>query len=63
MKWIGIKNHLGRNDTWVSPEWPGIFIKHCGHPTALRPYYIQCNLIENSATPPKFKRVGKLLNI
>lgn len=26
--------------TWTHPGLPGVAVRHCGHPTALRPYYL-----------------------
>lgn len=26
--------------TWTHPSLPGVAVRHCGHPTALRPYYL-----------------------
>ena len=37
----GRKGPLGRNGSWTSEQLPGIEVRHCGHPTALRPYYIE----------------------
>jgi len=37
--WRGIKGPKGRNDKWVRADMPGLVIRHCGHPTALRPYW------------------------
>lgn len=39
-KWIGHKGPFGRNWKWTHPLIVGLTIKHCGHPTALRPYYL-----------------------
>lgn len=61
MAWVGIKNHVGRNSIWKSDDYPDVLIRHCGHPTALRPYYIQCNLI-GDVTPPKFKRLQQAID-
>lgn len=38
--WKGHKGPLGRNYLWTSEQLPGIAVQHCGHPTALRPYFI-----------------------
>jgi len=27
-------------DGWFCSSFPGVTIAHCGHPTALRPYYV-----------------------
>ncbi|SKA40560.1 hypothetical protein SAMN02745126_06378 [Enhydrobacter aerosaccus] len=39
---IRIGDKLGRelNMLWTSPQLPGIAVHHCGHMTALRPYYV-----------------------
>ena len=43
-KWTAcdwIPNGRGRKTVaWRSDAFPGIIIRHCGHPTALRPYYL-----------------------
>lgn len=38
--WVGRKGPYGKNLTWTHPAYPGVVVTHCGHPTALRPYYI-----------------------
>ena len=38
--WIAAAQSLGRNIAWVSHLAPGLVVRHCGHPTALRPYWI-----------------------
>lgn len=38
--WIGRCGASGRIMQWTHPALPGIIVAHCGHPTALRPYYI-----------------------
>lgn len=40
LKWQGHKGLFGRNDRWTHPCLPGVTVRHCGHPTALRPYYV-----------------------
>lgn len=41
VRWVGIRrNHVGRICAWAHPELP-VQVWHCGHPTALRPYYIR----------------------
>jgi hypothetical protein len=41
MSWKAIgRSPTGRNDCWANPDWPGVEVHHCGHPTALHPYYI-----------------------
>ena len=44
--WIGHPGPTGRNSSWTSPQLPGVVILHCGHPTALYPYYINGHLEE-----------------
>lgn len=40
-KWTGHRCPLMRRNTrWTNVECPGAVIRHCGHPTALRPYYV-----------------------
>lgn len=39
--WEGHKGPHGRNMFWTKADMPGLVIKHCGHPTALRPYYCE----------------------
>ncbi len=29
-----------QNMAWASDAFPGVVIRHCGHPTALRPYWL-----------------------
>lgn len=38
--WVGRKGPYGKNLTWTHPAYPGVVVMHCGHPTALQPYYI-----------------------
>ncbi len=41
--WAGHKGQ-GRttvNVAWTHPDYPGVTVLHCGHPTALWPYYIK----------------------
>ena len=38
--WVGRRGPWGRNVAWTHPAYPGLEVRHCGHPTALRPYYI-----------------------
>lgn len=40
LTWTGHKGPWGRNIIWTCDQVCGLIIKHCGHPTALRPYYI-----------------------
>lgn len=30
----------GRTMAWTRPDMPGLAVRHCGHPTALYPYYV-----------------------
>jgi hypothetical protein len=39
-RWVGQKGPNGRNVLWTCDKLPGRTIRHCGHPTALYPYYI-----------------------
>ena len=39
-KWIGHRGPWGRNLTWTRDDLPGVIVRHCGHGTALYPYYI-----------------------
>jgi len=39
-KWIGHRGPWGRNLTWTRDDLPGVMVRHCGHGTALYPYYI-----------------------
>lgn len=40
--WVGGGNLFGdgRNGHWTHPALPAVQVRHCGHQTALRPYYI-----------------------
>lgn len=41
--WIGHKRYFGgrqRNMIWTHPELGAVHVRHCGHPTAHRPYYV-----------------------
>lgn len=38
--WIGRPDMFGRNRSWTHPDHPGLVVRHCGHPTALWPYYV-----------------------
>lgn len=61
MKWLAIaKSPYGTNSIWANEMYPNLFIRHCGHATALRPYYIDCNLIGENM-PPKFKRLQQAI--
>lgn len=46
VQWVGHKGPFGRNVAWTSPDLPGVRVRHCGHPTALRPYWIDGYLNE-----------------
>lgn len=39
-EWVGHKGCIGKNMAWTHPGFPGVIVKHCGHATALQPYYI-----------------------
>ncbi len=39
-EWVGHKGPLGKNWMWTHPSYPDVQVRHCGHPTALRPYFI-----------------------
>lgn len=40
-RWQGLGGgYGGRHATWVHPRLPGVAVRHCGHPTALRPYFV-----------------------
>lgn len=41
LQWVGHRGPFGRNAAWTSPDLPGIVVRHCGHPTALRPYHVE----------------------
>lgn len=49
--WVGHKGPLGRNAAWTNEAFPGIAIRHCGHPTALRPYHVVANLCGSPLAP------------
>lgn len=38
---VGWSPFDGRAAAWANLRWPGMTVRHCGHPTALRPYYIE----------------------
>jgi hypothetical protein len=38
--WVGHKGPLGKNGMWTHPDHPNACVKHCGHATANRPYYV-----------------------
>lgn len=39
--WVGVGGGLGRrNRQWEHRSIAGLAVRHCGHPTALRPYYV-----------------------
>lgn len=31
----------GKYDAWTCAQLPGVIVRHCGHPTALRPYHVE----------------------
>lgn len=41
--WAPIPSQRGvyGNLAWSSPRHPGVVVRHCGHPTALWPYYVE----------------------
>lgn len=39
-EWVGHKGPTGRTWYWTHRLFLPAAVKHCGHPTALRPYYI-----------------------
>ncbi len=49
--WTGVKGPTGRNWRWVHEDPTVPFVQHCGHPTALRPYYMPELLWELGAFP------------
>lgn len=30
-----------RANAWTCEQLPGVVVRHCGHPTAIRPYYVE----------------------
>jgi hypothetical protein len=44
--WIIAGRILGRARAWEHVAAPGLVVRHCGHPTALRPYYVDGMLRE-----------------
>ncbi len=56
--WTGRKGPFGRNVAWSRTDLPGVQVRHCGHPTALRPYYVT-GLGEDSSV---FGRTFRLLS-
>ena len=56
--WIGHRGVFGRNVAWSRADLPGVQVRHCGHPTALRPYYVT-GLGEESSV---FGRTFRLLS-
>lgn len=55
--WSAIgRNPLGRSNAWSSPATPRLTVRHCGHPTAIRPYYIEADG-ERFACERKFSRL------
>jgi hypothetical protein len=49
--WQGHPGPFGRNCRWTSQQLPGVVVAHCGHPTALRPYYIVGELATRGTFP------------
>lgn len=49
--WTGVKGPTGRNWAWVHQDPSVPRVQHCGHPTALRPYYLPELLRELGAFP------------
>lgn len=41
---------------WTNPRMPGYEVRHCGHPTALRPYYV---LLDGSIVSDTFRHLDK----
>ena len=50
-RWIGHRGPWGRNLTWTRPDMPGLTIRHCGHGTALYPYYVTIGESMEPAAP------------
>jgi hypothetical protein len=57
-KWIGHRGPWGRNLTWTRPDMPRIIVRHCGHGTALRPYYITVGDSLAIASPGLFRSLA-----
>jgi hypothetical protein len=49
--WIGLGGPGGRNRAWRHAAHTELLVRHCGHPTALRPYYVDGLLHELGAFP------------
>jgi hypothetical protein len=49
--WTGVKGPTGRAWMWIHQDPSVPRVKHCGHPTALRPYYMPELLWELGAFP------------
>lgn len=47
-RWIGHRGPWGKNLTWTREDMPGLVVRHCGHPTALRPYYLTGEVAEDT---------------
>lgn len=43
----------GKFDAWACEQLPGVTVRHCGHPTALRPYYLEGKGLEIERTFPR----------
>lgn len=39
-----------QNMAWTSEAFPGVVIRHCGHPTALRPYWLDGRAVARKFT-------------
>lgn len=38
--WAAVEAAFGRSIAWACLRFPGAVVRHCGHPTALYPYYV-----------------------
>lgn len=43
-EWRATARMLGRNREWTHAS--GVVVRHCGHPTAIRPYFVVGQLNE-----------------
>lgn len=44
LQWTGhkdMKRGTLRANAWTCEQLPGVTVRHCGHPTALRPYHVE----------------------
>lgn len=39
--WTSHAGLFGRNKSWTCEQLSGVVVRHCGHPTAPRPYYVE----------------------